>query len=87
MTVIWNLPFLEPVTREDTGRKHALIILNQPFPHALLDQLWRATAWHCCADGGANRLHDILADHENTDLREKCVSASPRADLALIVFP
>ena len=80
MAVTWNLPFLEPGTRGSTGRQHALIILNQPFPYALLDKLWHTTAWHCCADGGANRLHDILAAHENSDLREKCVSSSPRAD-------
>ena len=55
----WSLPFLQ--TRDEAPRsKTALIILNQPFSKALLRRLWHATDWHCCADGGANRLHDVL---------------------------
>jgi thiamine pyrophosphokinase len=55
----WSLPFLQ--TRDEASRsKTALIILNQPFSKALLLRLWHATDWHCCADGGANRLHDVL---------------------------
>lgn len=55
----WSLPFLQ--TRDEASRsKTALIILNQPFSKALLRRLWHATDWHCCADGGANRLHDVL---------------------------
>ena len=56
----WSLPFLQP-RNEAPGSKTALIILNQPFSKALLHQLWGATDWHCCADGGANRLHDLLS--------------------------
>ena len=67
----WKLPFLEAHSFGDTAtRKYALIILNQAFPYALLRQLWGATAWRCCADGGANRLHDILKVTEK-DVREE----------------
>ena len=31
------------------------------FPAALLERVWRVCAWRACADGGANRLHDVLA--------------------------
>jgi thiamine pyrophosphokinase len=63
----WSLPFLQ--TRDEVSRsKTALIILNQPFSKALLRRLWHATDWHCCADGGANRLHDVLnADSDGGD--------------------
>ncbi|KAI5982532.1 thiamine pyrophosphokinase [Pisolithus marmoratus] len=47
----WHLSFLNssapPAAR-------GLIILNQPFSRNLLDILWKACSWHCCADGGAN---------------------------------
>ena len=56
----WSLPFLQTRVDEASRSKTALIILNQPFSKALLRRLWHATDWHCCADGGANRLHDIL---------------------------
>ncbi|KAI0001491.1 thiamine pyrophosphokinase Thi80 [Russula compacta] len=55
----WSLPFLQ--SREKARRSRtALIILNQPFSKPLLHRLWHASNWHCCADGGANRLHDLL---------------------------
>ncbi|KAI9512054.1 thiamine pyrophosphokinase Thi80 [Russula earlei] len=50
-------------TRDDDGARGtrtALIILNQPFSEPLLRRLWHASDWRCCADGGANRLHDLL---------------------------
>ncbi|KAI6007978.1 thiamine pyrophosphokinase [Pisolithus marmoratus] len=55
----WHLSFLNssapPAAR-------GLIILNQPFSRNLLDILWKACSWHCCADGGANPLYDLLPD-------------------------
>jgi len=51
----WSLSFLTSPSRE---RKRALIILNQPFSTTLLHRLWESCQWHCCADGGANRLFD-----------------------------
>jgi thiamine pyrophosphokinase len=56
----WSLPFLQPRTEAPRSRT-ALIILNQPFSKTLLHRLWHSTDWHCCADGGANRLHDLLS--------------------------
>ncbi|KAI0303812.1 thiamine pyrophosphokinase [Multifurca ochricompacta] len=43
------------------GSKIALIILNQSFSKPLLYRLWHASDWHCCADGGANHLYDLLS--------------------------
>ena len=59
----WSLPFLRPRDKDEDGApgsRTALIILNQPFSRPLLCRLWNASDWHCCADGGANRLHDLL---------------------------
>jgi hypothetical protein len=70
----WSLPFLQ--TRDKAPRsKTALIILNQPFSKALLRRLWHATDWHCCADGGANRLHDVL----NCDAIDSTTTANASA--------
>ncbi|KAG8889932.1 hypothetical protein FRB98_001978 [Tulasnella sp. 332] len=56
---LWTLPFLSSDAFK--GRDQwALIVLNQPFPTYLFEQLWRATSWHCFADGGANRAFDSL---------------------------
>ena len=59
----WTLPFLRPRDKDEDGApgsRTALIILNQPFSRSVLCRLWNASDWHCCADGGANRLHDLL---------------------------
>ena len=79
----WSLPFLQ--TRDEALRsKIALIILNQPFSKALLRRLWHATDWHCCADGGANRLHDVLngdsGDAIDTTTTATTTTASEVAD-------
>lgn len=60
MVTEWSTPFLNPQASKDLNIPHALIILNQPFSITLLKTLWAACEWHCCADGGANRLHDAL---------------------------
>jgi len=63
----WSLPFLDGLGSSSYRKprighsKTALIILNQPFSFKLLDCLWKSARWKACADGGANRLHDILA--------------------------
>ena len=76
----WSLSFLQ--TRDEASRsKTALIILNQPFSKALLRRLWHATDWHCCADGGANRLHDSLnGDAIDTTTTAMTTTVSEMAD-------
>jgi thiamine pyrophosphokinase len=68
----WSLPFLQlrqGANNDASGSRKAtaLIILNQPFSRPLLRRLWQASDWHCCADGGANRLHDLLLRSRNDD--------------------
>lgn len=79
----WSLPFLQ--TRDEASRsKTALIILNQPFSKGLLRRLWHTTDWHCCADGGANRLHDVLngdsGDAINNTTTATASTAADRVD-------
>jgi len=59
----WCLPFLQPASSGEA--RIALIILNQPFSKSLLFRLWHASDWRCCADGGGNRLHDLLSGTDN----------------------
>ncbi|KAF8992852.1 thiamine pyrophosphokinase [Cyathus striatus] len=59
--ISWNTNFLQPSPDVNDTTKRALIILNQPFSAALLLRVWNSTQWHCCADGGANRLYDLLS--------------------------
>ncbi|KAF8623713.1 hypothetical protein AX17_007410 [Amanita inopinata Kibby_2008] len=65
---VWNVEFLKLGASNDVRR--ALIILNQPFSLALLKRVWNHSQWHCCADGGANRLYDLLKlESGGSDLR------------------
>lgn len=61
----WSTSFLEPLPANISNR--ALIILNQPFSTALVDRLWNACEWRCCADGGANRLYDLFEGQDIED--------------------
>ena len=71
----WTLPFLQSVpppldkshASKSKSKKTALIILNQPFSKGLLHRLWYTSDWHCCADGGANRLYDLLMMRSDAD--------------------
>ncbi|KAI0314605.1 thiamine pyrophosphokinase [Amylostereum chailletii] len=65
--VHWSTTFLQPSSSSSPDAKIALIILNQPFSRSLLDRVWNATSWHACADGGANRLHDLLVASSDVD--------------------
>ncbi|KAF9223928.1 thiamine pyrophosphokinase [Gyrodon lividus] len=66
----WETPFLNPLTPKTGDVRRALIILNQPFPLHLLETLWAACSWRCCADGGGNRLHDLLGDTQTKDRQQ-----------------
>ncbi|KLO13474.1 thiamine pyrophosphokinase Thi80 [Schizopora paradoxa] len=54
----WSFDFLQ--VDKTPSKRRSLIILNQPFTLELFLRLWDATDWRCCADGGANRLFDLL---------------------------
>lgn len=73
----WSLPFFTPETlnkdHDRSRRRFALIILNQPFAFELFQRLWDASEWRCCADGGANRLHDAALSHDGEDKRTRYV--------------
>ncbi|KAI5120207.1 hypothetical protein M0805_006313 [Coniferiporia weirii] len=64
----WSTPFLHDTDRGASAvtataratERRALIILNQPFSQELLVRVWNACQWRACADGGANRLFDVL---------------------------
>ncbi|KAI0806020.1 thiamine pyrophosphokinase Thi80 [Irpex lacteus] len=73
MPLVWNLPFLE--ANPKTEQKYALIILNQPFSFRLLQRLWQNSSWHCCADGGANRLLDTVSKAEQSKDAQRSVAA------------
>ncbi|KAF9186670.1 hypothetical protein BGZ50_002382 [Haplosporangium sp. Z 11] len=55
---------------DETGQgEFALIILNQPIRirRQLFDNVWQNAKYRFCADGGANRLYDLLdTDEERT---------------------
>ena len=55
----WDVSFLSNNDSSPRNRR-ALIILNQPFSHTLLQRVWNTCSWRSCADGGANRLYDSL---------------------------
>ena len=69
----WDVAFLNPSTVGVPDTKRALIVLNQPFSQNLLEMLWTTCSWHCCADGGANHLFDLLSKSEQGDLRAQWV--------------
>lgn len=71
---LWNPNFLHS-TSNPVDR--FLIILNQPFSLALLNCLWISSPWRACADGGANRLYDILAHDEQRSLCGLLVPGHP----------
>lgn len=46
---------------EPSANSPDLLILNQPITDfATFSRLWRHTNYRICADGGANRLHDMF---------------------------
>jgi thiamine pyrophosphokinase len=83
----WSLPFFQARDKAGASRRTrtALIILNQPFSKPLLQCLWHASDWHCCADGGANRLHDLLSGGTNADTNVAAVADRPTGWIASLV--
>ena len=65
--VAWSPSFFDSSPSPAAGHQYALLILNQPFSFPLLRTLWKASSWRCCADGGGNRLHDLLRDMEGAE--------------------
>ncbi|KAG7099794.1 hypothetical protein E1B28_001606 [Marasmius oreades] len=78
MVTNWDVDFL---ASRDSASHRVLIILNQPFSFSLLDRVWRSTHWHCCADGGANRLYDVTACKSRSNGWHELSSAETRAKL------
>jgi len=66
----WDIPWAENKT-EESWRPKALIILNQPFSVGLLRKLWPKCQVRCCADGGANRLHDSIGARSSTEVVDR----------------
>ncbi|KAJ7707769.1 thiamine pyrophosphokinase Thi80 [Mycena rosella] len=62
----WKTDFLQTQITSETTPKRALVILNQPFSEGLFLRLWSSSQWHCCADGGANRLFDVVDSAQRT---------------------
>ena len=59
------LEFLQEAKAEvqASDKNRSLIVLNQPITSlTLLRRTWENTSLRICADGGANRLHDFLAE-------------------------
>lgn len=67
----WAPTFLNEDNTPGSLKKSALIVLNQPFSLGLFWRLWKASSWRACADGGANRLHDLFSG-ELEELRIRC---------------
>ncbi|KAG2107299.1 thiamine pyrophosphokinase [Suillus discolor] len=75
MIVEWCTQFLDPRASKDLDIPRALIILNQPFSVSLLKTLWAASEWRSCADGGGNRLYDVLGTSGHPDLRNSDIKS------------
>jgi thiamine pyrophosphokinase len=63
------------ITSTSQSPDKALVILNTPLmKKETLKNLWSSCRYHICADGGANRLHDMWRDGDE-DSRDQYVSA------------
>ncbi|KAJ2896100.1 thiamine pyrophosphokinase [Coemansia aciculifera] len=59
----------------------AILVLNQPIPHAetpLFELLWARASHRICVDGGGNRLYDL---GKSTDTLGKCIPDAIVGDL------
>ncbi|KAG6329796.1 hypothetical protein ID866_9295 [Astraeus odoratus] len=84
-TTDWDMSFLGSFgTAGSPTVQRALVILNQPFSQDLLHTLWATCSWRCCADGGANRLFDLLGEvdpDEKHDIRSLYIPDLIKGDL------
>jgi thiamine pyrophosphokinase len=72
-TVLWPIRYLEAKSAADGlvngGPKSdnvALIILHSPIEDFdYLQRIWSHASFHLCADGAANRLHNLLTKHHS----------------------
>ena len=64
-TELYPARFLaESAHAEKISNPPDLLILNQPIAHfTAFSRLWEHTGYRICADGGANRLFDMLKDN------------------------
>lgn len=46
----------------------ALVLLNNVYSPTLLQMLWKVAGFRVCADGGANRLYDVLSEEMIPDI-------------------
>lgn len=54
-----------------SGEGPDLLILNQPISDfAAFSRLWRHARYRICADGGANRLHDMFSGRQEEHRKE-----------------
>jgi len=73
-----GLDYLKP-KRE--GAKEALLVLNTPLDKNVLVSLMRRADTVVCADGGANRVHDLLEGEGLQDLRRVLRPTAIKGDL------
>jgi len=67
--------FLQP---HNASPSAYLIILNAPIQNpAVLQRLWTNSSFRMCADGGANRLHDVSSGGRKGRPRDDSASALP----------
>jgi hypothetical protein len=61
----WNSADLLSPQHTAGHSKQSLIILNQPITRRdIFEKLWNNCDYRICADGGANRLHDLLRESD-----------------------
>lgn len=81
---LWPTQFLTPQSEHDTGHSKesvALIVLNSPISdYDYFNRLYHNASYCLCADGGANRLYDLLRkQYREWDWTDALRSALPNS--------
>jgi thiamine pyrophosphokinase len=64
----------------DPSSEPDLVILNQPIASlGVFKQLWKHSRFRVCADGGANRLFDLLQGEARAEFVRCGLDLSPRS--------